>query len=90
LALDGYGVLVNREWIAFHLAEARQELDRTLADLARDDYDEVEFGIAMAHAYNHLNTAWNARRESAERVAAHTDADFYRWRAFPSDIDMAR
>jgi hypothetical protein len=53
---------VNREWIALHLEEAQEELERTLRELRRPDYSEVEFEVAMAHAYNHLNTAWNSRR----------------------------
>jgi hypothetical protein len=81
---------VNKEWIALHLAEAQEELERTLRELQRPDYSEVEFQVAMAHAYNHLNTAWNSRNRSPERVAKQTDEEFYRWRAFPTDIDMGR
>ena len=80
--------MLNREWIALHLAEAQEELERTLRDLARPDYSEAEFEVAMAHAYNHLNTAWNSRAADAERVAAESGEQFYEWRAFPTDIDM--
>ena len=79
---------MNKEWIALHLAEAQEELERTLREIQRPDYNEFDFQVAMAHAYNHLNTAWNSRNRSPERVAKQTDEEFYRWRAFPTDIDM--
>lgn len=44
----------------------------------------------MAHMYNHLNTAWNARAATDEQIAAQSDEDFYRWRAYPADIPMER
>jgi hypothetical protein len=79
---------VNKLWIAGHLEEAVEELQRTLREMEDPEYSELDFRVAMAHAYNHLNTAWNSRNRSPERVANQTDEEFYRWRAFPSDIDM--
>jgi hypothetical protein len=40
----------------------------------------------MEHLYHHLNTAWNARDESPEGVAATSEEDFQRWRQFPEDL----
>jgi hypothetical protein len=82
---------MNKGWILFHLREAQEELTRTIAELdAAESVDEIEFEIAVAHMYNHLNTAWNARAATDEQLAAQSTDDFYRWRAFPADISMGR
>ena len=52
------------------------------------DYDYGEFFVAVSHAYHHLNTAWNAREEPPAKVEECTEGDFYRWRRFPTDIDL--
>jgi hypothetical protein len=80
---------MNKDWILFHLREGLEELTRTIAAFeAKPEYDETKFEIAMAHLYNHLNTAWNSRQSDPERTAKCSDEDFYAWRAFPSDISM--
>jgi hypothetical protein len=82
---------MNKGWILFHLREAHEELTRTIAKMnAADTVNEIEFEIALAHMYNHLNTAWNSRTASDEQIAAQTNDDFYKWRAFPADIAMGR
>ena len=80
---------MNRDWILFHLNEAMEELQRTIQDLHRRDYTERQFRIAMEHAYNHVNTAWNSRIVRDRRIRNLTDEDFYRWRQFPKDIDLS-
>jgi hypothetical protein len=42
----------------------------------------------MQHLYHRLNTAWNARDESPERLAATSEEDFHRWRQFPEDLSL--
>ena len=80
---------MNKLWILFHLREAQEELTRTILNIeAAEDADEIEFELAIAHMYNHLNTAWNARAASDEEIAALSDDNYYRWRAFPADISM--
>ena len=80
---------MNNDWILFHLREGLEELTRTVAAIeAVPDYGEIKFEIAMAHLYNHLNTAWNSRNVGPERTAECSEQDFYAWRAFPSDISM--
>jgi hypothetical protein len=80
---------MNREWISCHLREGLEELTRTLASIeSNPDYSEIEFEIAMAHAYHHLNTAWNSRNAVPEHVALCSEDDFYAWRAFPTDHAM--
>lgn len=82
---------MNREWILFHLHEGLEELNRTITAIeTQRDYGEIEFEIAMAHLYNHLNTAWNSRNASPGRTAKCSNRDFYTWRAFPRDISMGK
>lgn len=80
---------MNRDWVLFNLREAQEEIRRTIAEIERHpDYDFGEFIVAMAHAYHHLNTAWNARDEAQSAVEPCSRADFQRWRQFPVDLDM--
>ena len=82
--------LMNKDYVLFHLREAKEELDRTIGDVANDpEYTEADFGIAIAHLYNHVNTAWNARNAKDSETDPLTDERFFQWRAFPEDIDMA-
>jgi hypothetical protein len=83
--------LTNRGWILAHLREAHEELTRTIAEMEADtEYSEVEFEIALAHMYNHMNTAWNSRNIDSHRIAECSDDDFYAWRDFPQDIVMGK
>jgi hypothetical protein len=80
---------MNRDHTLFHLREAAEELQRTIGEMEADPaYDSGEFLVAMQHLYHHLNTAWNARDELPERVAATSDDDFRRWRQFPEDLGL--
>ena len=80
---------MNREHTLFHLREAAEELETTIRDMSADsEYEYGELFVAMPPLYHHLNTAWNARDESPERVAAASDADFFRWRQFPPEIQL--
>lgn len=78
---------MNREYLAFHLGEALEELSRTRDRCKTDsDYSEEELLVAMQHLYHHLNTAWNGRCISPERAKQCTDEDFNALGAFPSDL----
>jgi hypothetical protein len=78
---------MNSEWVLFHLREAEEELRRTIARLeSTPDYDRGEFGVAMAHVYHHLNTAWNSQNETESAAHECAKDDFFRWRQFPTDI----
>jgi hypothetical protein len=78
---------MNRDWVLFNLREAEAELRRTIAELeSTPDYGVGEFSVAMAHAYHHLNTAWNSQNASAAAVQECAKDDFDRWRQFPTDI----
>jgi hypothetical protein len=81
---------MNRDHVIFHLREAREELERTIAKIeAEPDYDVGELLVAMMHVYHHLNTAWNGRDASIQRAIACSDEDFAEWRRFPVDIDLS-
>jgi hypothetical protein len=70
---------MNRDQVLFHLQEAAEELNRTIADFERDaEFSEPELTVAMQHLYHHLDTAWNSRAADSERIAAATDQDFNR------------
>lgn len=78
---------MNREHLAFHLSEALEELSRTRDRCRSDpDYSEEELFVAMTHLYHHLNTAWNGRSISPERMKQCTDEDFNTLGEFPTDL----
>ena len=80
---------MNRNAVLFHLREAKEELDRTITEIERDQgYDHTGFQIAMGHLYHHLNTAWNGRDASAERHRNCAQIDFDSWRKFPPNADL--
>jgi hypothetical protein len=80
---------MNRDYILFHLREGLEELERTVRELEQDqEYEQSEFMVAMEHLYHHLNTAWNARGSSPEAAHECSEADFHRWRQFPSDMSL--
>ena len=80
---------MNRDWVLFHLTEARDEIDKTLSEIRETpDYDYGEFWVAMQHLYHHANTAWNSRDASKAEVEQASDDDFNRWSQFPTDLPM--
>jgi len=80
---------MNREWVLFHLREAATELDSIIREIQDDpSYGYGAFSVDMAHLYHHLNTAWNSKAESAERVKLCSQEDFDAWRRFPLDLPL--
>ena len=80
---------MNNNAVLFHLREAKEELDRTIAEVeAAPDYDIGEFRVAMSHLYHHLNTAWNGRNATAEAHRECAKPDFDSWRKFPENADL--
>ena len=80
---------MNRDAILFHLGEAKEQLDETIADLKSDaDYDFGDFKVAVSHLYHHINTAWNGRDASAERHRECSQEDFGTWRKFPDESEL--
>jgi hypothetical protein len=80
---------MNRAAILFHLKEAMEELDRTIAEIENDrKYGAGTFLVKMSHLYHHLNCAWHVRNVSAKRHWACSEEDFYEWRKFPTEAEM--
>jgi len=80
---------MNHQAVLFHLKEAREELDRTIAGLENDPtYSAGKFKVAMMHLYHHLNTAWNGRRASNKRHRECAETDFQAWRKFPRNSEL--
>jgi hypothetical protein len=86
----GDGEAMTRQYLLWNLREAAEASWNAIRDIEADvDYSDAELQIAMTHIYHHLNTAWNARHASEERVAECEAADFRNWRQFPKDLDMS-
>jgi hypothetical protein len=80
---------MNRHIVSFHLREAAEELNRTIAELERkESYDVEEFRVAMGHLYHHLNTAWNGRDQTDDEFAECTDESFGHFRKFPPESEL--
>jgi hypothetical protein len=80
---------MNKRVVSFHLREASEELNRTLAEVeGGDEYDVEELRVAMGHLYHHLNTAWNGRDQTDEQFKKCTDKDFQQFRKFPTEAEL--
>ncbi len=73
----------------FHLKEAKEELDRTIAEIeCEPDYDTAALQVAISELYQHLNIAWNGRDAFAERHGECSQSDFMAWVRFPPEPDL--
>ena len=80
---------MNNKAVLFHLREAKEELDRTIAELETvPDYRVGHFLVAMRHLYHHVNTAWNGRNATAKAHQECAQHDFEAWRKFPQNADL--
>ena len=80
---------MTQDYTLWNLREVAEALMGVIRRLEMDsDYGDEELAIAMNHLYHHLNTAWNARHASTERIDQCSPKDFLTWRQFPADIDM--
>jgi hypothetical protein len=80
---------INWNAVATNISEAREELESIEASIAAGvPPDEVDFQVAMQHAFHHLNFAWNIRHESDDRYANMSQEDFDRWGRFPLDLAL--
>ena len=80
---------MNRELMVCNLSEAVEQLLETIEELGNESSEsptEGELLAELAHAYHHINFAWNARHEAVDFLGAMSDEQFYRYRAFPSEI----
>ena len=83
---------MNKDWIVFHLDEARAVLTQLRERVASDSLDsmqEADLGTSIAEAWGHLNAAWSGRNDSQltpERLGDLSDAEFRRLRSTLTDI----
>jgi len=79
----------NKKDILSNLRDAKANLDSMINEIEKDnDFDFEGYYIDMQHIYDHLNTAWNTRKEKEETTRKYTEEDFNKWRKFPKDFDM--
>jgi hypothetical protein len=79
---------MTREYILWHLRKAIDAITTVIQEIESDpEHGEEELRIDVAHIYHHINTAWNARDASKERIEECSQKDFDEWREFPDDID---
>jgi hypothetical protein len=80
---------MNKPWVSFHLRETSETLQKIIGAIeAGANIGNEEFEIAIRHAYDHLNTAWNSRYITDDKARNHTDWDFAEWRQFPKDLNL--
>jgi len=80
---------MNREYILFHLKEAQEEIESTIAEIEKDsEYGYGNYVVSMSHSYHHVNTAWNARDVSNENAERCSNEDFNKWRQFPDSNEL--
>ena len=86
---------LNYELLEFHIREAAGELDSLLSRIqfmlgrldksgdqqvdAWGNLNEVGLEVSLAHAYHHMNFAWNVRNKTTKEA----DKDFDRNEKFP-------
>lgn len=75
---------VNVATMIMNLEEAMEQLRETIKALQNDpSYGYGSFRADMAHAYHHLNYAWNVRHATA--IEIDTEESFARLSKFPVD-----
>lgn len=75
--------MIQREFMIGNLADAVEELQRIQKALEDPEYCEFEFRLDLAHAYHHVNFAWNARSASDDSLLHLSDSNFTAWSRFP-------
>jgi hypothetical protein len=80
---------MNKPWVSFHLKETSETLQKIIRAIEPGSQISNEgFEIAIRHAFEHLNTAWNSRFITDDKARNHTDWDFAEWRQFPKDLNL--
>jgi hypothetical protein len=88
MRLRSEAVIVEKSIIKSNLEEALEEIARLIREIETDDphFDEVALRVSLAHAYEHLNFAWNIRHKAVEEYKSLTDENYYAWRSFPREM----
>jgi hypothetical protein len=77
-------VRFNRELVRRQIAESREELQELEKRLAKGPRLELgEFEVLLAHAYHHLNFAWNCRAVSDGAYRNMSHSQFRKWGKVP-------
>jgi hypothetical protein len=80
---------MNRDYVLFNLREAESALAATIRRLETEpEFGEEALLTAMMHLYLHLNTAWNARRATADEARECSPSNFRIWSRFPEDLEV--
>lgn len=77
---------LNIKNILYNIKDAREQLENIEKLLEEENLSEVNFEIKLAHAYHHLNFAWNIRHLSDKRFQKMSEEDFKNWGTFPNEI----
>jgi hypothetical protein len=77
----------NRSIIRGNIAEAIEQLQKLEQKAATGTLNETELQIGLAHAYHHLNFAWNVRRVASSEYARLSQEQFDRWSKYPEEIN---
>ncbi|PHS32625.1 MAG: hypothetical protein COA95_02390 [Methylophaga sp.] len=78
--------MINKEFIKFNLAQAKEKLDETLKNIENDpEFSDVEFQMSLELIYHHLNFSWNARDVAEKRAINCSNKDYTEWSKFPVD-----
>jgi hypothetical protein len=87
--MEGGEKAMMRDYVLWNLREAADALGTLITEIEGDpEYDQGQLEVDLNHVYHHINTAWNARNASPERIETCSAEDFHGWRQFPTDIDM--
>jgi hypothetical protein len=80
---------MNKDFILFNLKEARDQIVQTIQNMESDpEYEYGNYVVEITHLYHHLNTAWNARDSSDAQAKECSEADWDKWRQFPSSDEI--
>jgi len=79
---------LNQEFILYNLKDVREQIDKIIKLAEGGELDEIAFEADIAHAYHHLNFAWNIRHASPKRASQCIPEDFKEWSKYPADIEL--
>jgi len=77
----------NRTIIGGNIGEAVEQLQKLEKKALDGTLHEAELQVGLAHAYHHLNFAWNIRRVPTSEYAHMTQEQFDRWAKYPKEIN---
>lgn len=73
------------EWsqLLYELDDAKDHLESLKEEMAKsDDFNEIDFYIALGHVYSHINRAWSSRNHLGDV----STIDFKKYSETPTDL----